>query len=439
MRIKGIFRRQIETIKRGGLPAFGRLSYRIARGCCLMLLLLPVSVPLFIMMRLLRPWLLIRLHPITSSRLGHFAANTELYLCERDAGLNVPNQNHMDLSFYADIFVSNKQLGRMWRRCLHIWPAWLLEPLSLLNKVLPGGAIHEVGNNTCGDRDVNNLLEKTSPHLRFTREEVASGKAGLEKLGVPAGAKFICLIGRDSAYLETMVNPGGNFSYHNFRDVDIDNFVLAANVLADLGYYVIRMGRIVKARIGSANPKVIDYAMSDSQSDFMDIYLGANCFFCISVGTGFDSIPTIFRRPVCYVNMVPVGYLNTFLKNSVAICKKHLLATERRYLTLQEIFKRELGFSLDSMEYSIQDVEVKENTPEEIKNLVLEMLARLNSEWNPMSGDDDLQRRFWQIFNANNTFKYQRSSLHGKVRLRYGAQFLRDNSTWLIREGMNDG
>ena len=431
MRIKGVFRRQIETIKRSGLPAVRRLSYRIARGLCLMLLLLPVSVPLFILIRLLQPWLLIRLNPLISSRIGHFAANTELYLCERDAGLNVPNQRHIDLSFYADIFVCNKQLARMWRRCLHIWPAWLLEPIFLLNKFFPGGAVHEVGNNTCGDRDVNNLLEKTAPNLSFTDEEEVAGKAGLEKLGVPVGAKFICLIGRDSAYLETMVNPGGNFGYHNFRDVDIDNFVLAANTLADLGYHVIRMGRVVKARIGSVNPKVIDYAVSNLQSDFMDIYLGANCFFCLSVGTGFDSIPYIFRRPVCYVNMVPVGYLNTFVKNSVAICKKHWLATERRYLTLQEIFKRELGFSHDSMEYSIQDVEVKENTPKEIKDLVLEMLARLNSEWNPMPGDDDLQRRFWQIFSANSTFKYQHGSLHGKVRLRYGAQFLFDNPAWL--------
>ncbi|MDO9371792.1 MAG: TIGR04372 family glycosyltransferase [Gammaproteobacteria bacterium] len=423
--------RQIKTIQNGGLPAIGRLLYRVTRGFCLILLLVPVSMPLFILMRLIRPWLLIRLNPISSSRLGHFAGNTELYLCERDAGLNAPNQSYIDLSFYADILVCNKQLGRMWRRHLNIWPAWLLEPVFQLNQIFRGGAVHEVGNNTNSDRDVNNLLEKTAPHLCFTLQEEAKGKAGLERLGVPVGAKFICLIGRDSAYLRTMVNPGGNFEYHNYRDVDIDNFILAAETLAGLGYYVIRMGTTVKAEIGSTNPKVIDYAMGDLRSDFMDVYLGASCFFCISVGSGFDAIPTMFRRPVCYVNMLPIGYLFTFLKDAIAICKKHWLVSEQRWLSLREIFERGLGFCQDSMDYQAQNVEVRENTPEEIRALVLEMVARLNSDWESMPEDDSLQRRFLERYPVNARDKYGNRPIHGKVNLRYGAEFLRDNPAWL--------
>jgi putative glycosyltransferase (TIGR04372 family) len=288
-----------------------------------------------------------------------------------------------------------------------------------------------VGGKTSSDRDVNNLLEKTAPHLRFTSKEEAMGRAGLERLGVPVGGKFICLIGRDSTYLETIVNPGGNFDYHNFRDVDINSFILAADALADMGYYVLRMGTAVKARIESTNPKVIDYATSNLRSDFLDIYLGANCFFCISVSTGFDAIPTIFRRPVCYVNMLPIGYLSTFLKDSIAICKRHWLKKEARWLSLREVCELGLAFSLNSKDYLNQNVDVIENTPEEIRELVLEMVARLNGNWKSTPEDDQLQSHFWENYPVYAVSEYNNRRLHGKLNLRYGSDFLRNNSIWL--------
>ena len=357
--------------------------------------------------------------------------NTELYLCERDAGINVPDQRYIDLAYYADVPVCNQQLDLMWRRCLTIWPAWLLEPVLYLNRFFPGGLVHEVGNNTNHDRDVNNLLEETLPHLRFSAQEEADGRSSLEKLGVPAGAKFICLHARDSAYLETIVNPGGDFSYHDYRDVDVDNFVLAANALADLGYYVIRMGKVVKAPIKSSNPKVIDYASSELRNDFLDIYFGANCFFCIAVGSGFDSIPAMFRRPICFVNVVPIGCLHTFLKDSIAICKKHWLVPERRWLSLREIANYGLDSCLYSIGYQEKHVELKENTPHEIRELTLEMVARLTDEWEVTPEDDSLQRRFWEIYPVKRRRIDSGSPMHGKVNLRYGSKFLRDNQAWL--------
>ena len=76
----------------------------------------------------------------------------------------------------------------------------------------------------------------------------------------------------------------------------IDSFSLAADSLAKKGYYVFRMGKNVKGKFKTTSEKVIDYANSKYRSDFLDIFLGANCEFCISTGLGFDEVPEIFRN-----------------------------------------------------------------------------------------------------------------------------------------------
>ena len=60
-----------------------------------------LAIPAVLIMRLIRPWLLVRLGGLISTRIGHFAANTELYLCENKAGINVPSQRYIDI-FYMD-------------------------------------------------------------------------------------------------------------------------------------------------------------------------------------------------------------------------------------------------------------------------------------------------------------------------------------------------
>ena len=51
------------------------------------LLLTILLLPVIFIVRIIRPFILIRFGTLCSSRIGHYAANTEIYLCERDAGL----------------------------------------------------------------------------------------------------------------------------------------------------------------------------------------------------------------------------------------------------------------------------------------------------------------------------------------------------------------
>ena len=119
-------------IKRGGVKVIAKKL----RSLIYLLLQIPIyllSIPLIIILRLIKSWYLIRWGELISSRIGHFCVNTELYCCECDVGINSPSQKYLDL-FYLKKYVCNKQLEKMWRRSLIVFPAWLLRPLSRVNR-----------------------------------------------------------------------------------------------------------------------------------------------------------------------------------------------------------------------------------------------------------------------------------------------------------------
>jgi putative glycosyltransferase (TIGR04372 family) len=404
---------------------------RKMRLLCSRLFKLPfyiLAIPVVLIMRLIKPWLLVRIGVLAHHRIGHFTGNTELYLCERDAGINVPNQPYIDL-FYINKPICNQQLAVMWKRVLRIWPVWIMGPIIYrVNQFFPGGESHEVGSNTNEDRDVRNLLGRFPPHLQFTAEEETRGDDGLRAMGLPVGAQFVCLNARDSAYLDSQF--ANDWCYHDYRDSDIQNYVLAAETLAERGFFVVRMGAKVHAAINSVHPKVIDYATNGMRNDFMDIYLGAKCAFSISTGTGWDSVPLVFRRPIAFVNILPLGNALTYLDNSIYITKRHVLHTSQKALTLSGIFSQGVGFCQTMSGYKSAGVDLYENTPEEICDVAIEMAECLSGTWQGRADDESLQRRFWEVFPAD-ALGATGDPLHGAIRARFGAAFLRNNPEWL--------
>ena len=424
------FKRQLLQIQQEGF--FG---YLIRVGALRRILHLPLyvlAVPFVIVIRLISPWFLVRMGGLISIRIGHFAANTEMYLCERDARINIPMQRYVDLFHVAYRPICNRQLEIMWKRALHIWPSLVLEPAILINRMTAGGTVHEIGDNSQGDRDVHNLLDRIPPHLEFTQEEEAFGETGLRKIGIPEGDRFVCLIVRDNTYLESIhLYDKLDLSYHDYRDCDIQNYVMAAEELAERGFFVIRMGVKVNAALKTKHTRIIDYAVNGMRTDFMDIYLGAKCEFFISVGTGIDSVPFVFRRPIVYTNHVPLGLLSTSSQQFLAITKHQYAVSENRKLGLKEIFERGAGFCYSSSDYESLGIKLIENTSEEIRAVVIEMAERLSGIWQPAEEDEALQSRFWEIFPYDAVNVNNGRPLHGEIRSRFGAQFLRDNRDWL--------
>ena len=424
------FNKHIIQVKRGGII----VVIKKIRSFIYLILQIPIyliSIPTVIIIRLIRPWFLIRWNELRSARIGHFATNTELYCCKRDARINFPSQRYLDV-FYLKKYVCNKQLEKMWRRSLIILPNWLLFPISKVNRFfnifVPSGNYHEIEHDCNYDRDVHNLLERSQPHLSFTHDEEVEGKRMLTKFGMPRDAKFVCLNVRDSAYLSRHVKYENidRFQYHGYRDGDIDKFVLAAEELANRGYYIFRMGVKVLKPLKSSNLKIIDYANSGMRSDFMDIYLSAKCSFCISTAEGLAEIPTIFRKPTIKI-YTPLGDLTGSNRKDLLITKYHINNKNNKKLTISEIFLSEVALAYHSKKFEQNNIVLEENSPEEIRDVSVEMDERINGSWKETEEDLLLQKKFWSVFTENMKKLNLPEPNQGEIRARFGAKYLRKN------------
>lgn len=411
-------KRQHGQIREGGWPVFRRKLRSLGRKL-LEVLVLPLALLAILVIRLIRPWVVVRLAIVESHRFGHFLLEPENYLCRLKEGINTPDKPFIDLLCHT-YPISNRQLQHMWERVLIFMPSWLIEPLYRTNRFIPGYEFHQIKVH----RDINGLrlFERYPPHLVFLPEEDTRGKDGLRAIGIPDTARFVCLNVRDSAYLNQAL-PGYDWSYHDYRDSSIQSYILAAQELVKRGYYVVRMGAAVKHAMKASHPMIIDYATNGMRSDFMDIFLCAKCEFFISTGTGLDSAADVFRRPYMFVNYLPMEEIHFWRKDHVFVPKKLFLRAEERFMAFPEVFRSGTGrFTLGS-QYEAMGIEPVENTPEEIAAVVLEMEGRLNGTWQTTEEDEILQRRFWEIF--------PKGELHGEIKCRIGAQFLRQNKAWL--------
>jgi len=403
----------------------------------------------FIVIRLLRPLIVVRIARIPSSNYGNFAFDPSIYYCKKNLKIDQLKKKHLDLFYihYEDK-VYNKQLAKMWKRKLNFLPGYLLGPIEKINKLFPGWEMYSVKDVTCFvPCNLELEIEKCKP-LEFTQEEESHGQDVLNKFGLKDGDKFVCFAIRDSAHnrLQKKTVRNNNWSYHDYRHWELDNFLLAAEELTKKGYYVFRMGRYVEKEFKTKNPKIIDYANSNLKSEFMDVFLGAKCSFCLSTGFGFDEVPNLFRKPIIYL-ILPFGHFRSFSDRFLILTKHHYLKKENRRLTLSEIFSHGLAFVYETKIFQQKGIELVDNSPEEIKDAVIEMHESLEENKKLSNEDENLQKNFKNLYTNNylntiNNIEKIQSELtekqhlnlkmaHGEIRSRFSTKFLKNNKDWL--------
>jgi putative glycosyltransferase (TIGR04372 family) len=73
------------------------------------------------------------------------------------------------------------------------------------------------------------------------------------------------------------------------------------------------MGSVVQERLEFADEKyVFDYETNGIRPEFLDVYRASVCTLCVSVLTGYHALPTLFRKPTLYTNMVLIGMFPSF-------------------------------------------------------------------------------------------------------------------------------
>ncbi len=389
------------------------------------------AIPAVLLIRLIYPIVLIRVGTFYSSRIGHFVADSAQQFIE----LNSRDSNIIYF-YWLDDCTCNKQWAKMVKRNLPVY--WWVKYIDLWNHYLPGGDKHYYGAQQDADldlhnsRDIEGVLENSGvTMMEFLPDECHEVKLWLKDQGWREGQPFICLLVRDSAYLEHEFSSTElNFDYHSYRNSDIDNYISAMEWVADQGVWVLRMGKKMLKPVQTNHHRIIDYAFLDDKNDLRDIWLFANCDLCISTVCGPDWISDIYRRPILYLNYIPLTDLISW-SNSINYPKNLVWSSSGNSLTMEEYLKN--GY-VSTADYSKAGINIIDLTSDEILEVTQEAWKRINEEWIDTGEDLKLQKLFLEPFlsNSKNT-RYLGKKHHGYIhpKLRISSIFLRNNSNFL--------
>jgi putative glycosyltransferase (TIGR04372 family) len=343
---------------------------------------LPISIPLILLIRLIKPIYHIHLGYFYGGRIGHFVYDTVLIKLEIEK-----KQKGLYL-FYFLPNISNKQWAKMVRRELNIY--FWVRFLVFANSVVPGGEDHAVVpgvNQHNASRDTNGMIYNSNLTFQFTDFETIKVKNWLKERGWKEGEKIICVLVRDNAYL-----PGNNWSYHDFRNSNVNNFIPAMEFLANKGYWVIRMGKVMKEPLNSLNNRIIDYSFDNYMNDLFDVWLFANCDLCITTSSGPDAISCVYRRPLLHINSLPLTHIESYA-NVVHAPKKLFWKKSGKLLTFKEYCDNDFSYS---ERYEYFGINIVELSSDEIINIVKEKIEMIEGGYKESEEDKLIQKKFWE-------------------------------------------
>ena len=409
--------KQIVELSTGGLPV-ARRKFRVAIGLlgpvALLVVNAPWAVPVVLLIRLIRPWVHIRMGTILASRIGHFIADTSILLAEKSL---VPNTTRQFDWLWLPGKTSNAQWEKMVRRQMFV--RWWVRYLDGVNRVIPGGTRHALPRPTENhSRSIYSPLRRAEARFRFTTDEDKEARAWLSRRGWKSGDPFVCLLVRDAAYLSTDAlhssDRVGSWSYHDYRDSDIDTYLDAIRALVDRGYWVIRMGKVMRKPLSFQHPKVIDYPFVSDPADLMDIWLSIHCRFFISTGTGLDVLPGIYGIPAVFVNGLPLIVPGAAWHENIWVPKHLRWQQNGRFLTLRDHCEHPYSIS---EEYRQAGIVIEDLTSAEILAAILECEERVAGTWKEVAEHDALQRRYWEKVQSWPDFYKLNDYIHPQARV----------------------
>lgn len=313
---------------------------------------------------LLKPLVLVRLVEMRTEKIGHLILNTWNYCLKKKLGMLPVALDYL----YFDVvngkgFVSNAYMTELWGRMLRVRP-------KVRDAALPLKNTDHVLSIWHWDKFdlLNQYAETHLLSLPFTSEEHSYAQQELQRMGVAPGAKIVCLHVRDMAYGAETYGP--EHAYESFRNADIDNYRQAMEWLAEQGWYVLRMGAVVAKPLAWENDRIIDYA-TRYRTEFMDIWLSANCDLMISTGSGIDIIPSLVGNNVL-VSDAELTIMLPGFRNVSYLFKDYCNADTLEPYHLKEIFANKMAFAWNVPYFLEKKVKLQHVKPEVILGAVIE-------------------------------------------------------------------
>lgn len=213
---------------------------------------------------------------------------------------------------------------------------------------------------------------KLNSVLSIPNDEARIGFEILSKWGLPANAWFVCLHVRESGFHLNWhkQNPGT-------RNASISSYLDTILYITSIGGYVIRMGDNSMEKLPQLD-RVIDYAHTIDKSDYMDIFLCANCKFFIGTNSGLGLVPPVFGKKCLLTNWSPIA-IPQWYPEDIFIPKLVRRKTDKTYLSFKEMFSTIAGWSQFQKYYDAANLEVVDNSSDEILNGVKDIIKNLDT------------------------------------------------------------
>lgn len=335
----------------------------------------------------------IRFLPILLERIGHIAVEPDCYIKEGKLGLRPP---YIGIILADPKRVANAHLLRYWRRYLvvisHPLLLRLLTPFSTYSFLQYDiwrytMVLHDTTDRTVSSRTIQRKWADKAPLLSLSDSDQKKGRGCLGELGLNKGHWFVCVHAREAGY--SGYPPSER---QEFRDVDIYSYIPAMRAIIERGGWCIRVGDSSMKKLPQMD-HVIDYAHLPIRSDWMDVFLCANCKFFLGSTSGLSVVPSVFGVPCAIANMAPMAVSPNGL-NDIYMPMLYWSIKEERYLTFKEIFDSPAANYLFTNQFVENGLRTVANFPEHIKNLAIEMLERIESKAGYTEEDQSLQDKF---------------------------------------------
>lgn len=327
----------------------------------------------------------------TPGRIGHLAAELDCFFKETALGdrrpvtavliaSHIPIANPCLLQYWAKRIrvVRNRLAGAALRPFLYF--PYLRIDLAETVAVI---------NQTATYPSVLARWGSRPPLLSLSDRHRNQGEACLKALGVPPGAWIVCVHAREGGYSPT------DEHIHTHRNSDIDDYRPAMEAIVEHGGWCLRMGDATMKPL-EPMPGVIDYANSSRKSDWMDIFLCARCRFFLGNTSGLCIVSTIFGVPSALANLTPLDV--TYPAGVLDLGIPKLLASQSgEIIPFAEAFNSPAASFRYAELYRDSGLVTVDNSPEEIKELAIEMIDRFDRRSSYTDQDENLQNEFRQL------------------------------------------
>ncbi|MCP4005948.1 MAG: TIGR04372 family glycosyltransferase [bacterium] len=352
----------------------------------------------------------------TTGRIGHLASEPDLFIKEGRLDLR---PDFREIVLVRPDRIANASMLEYWAQYLRIVRSplltWLLWPFAKDPRLIyDTQAYATVQKSTATYGRILTDWGDRAPLLELTSEHRRRGERVLRELGVPEGAWFVAAHCRESGFAPK--------DQQNFRNADALTFIPAIEEIVSRGGWCIRLGDSTMKPLPSMR-NVVDYALSDAKSDWMDVFLCASARCFLGSASGLANLSPIFGVPSAQANQVPLSVVVPCGNPMIGIPKLVWSETEARYLDFKGIFDSSVESFRYDEDWDEAGYRLVDNTADEILELVRELLEYADGAPGYTPDDERLQAAFKGLMHDGH-YSY---GAPGRV----GRDFLRRHETLL--------